>query len=79
MKRMMLSNFASVVGRMNEIKEKQSILGKIVELFIKANSKVIARIGDEGDDDNITYILNKGMKFTAETHCNNIKMRKSKE
>lgn len=51
---MMLSNFASVVGRMNEIKEKQSILGKIVELFIKANSKVIARIGDEGDDDNIT-------------------------
>lgn len=49
---MMLSNFASVVGQMNEIKEKQSILGKIVELFIKSNNSVVVpvRRGGEHED-----------------------------
>ena len=37
---MMLSNFASVIEMINDIKEKQSILGKIVEFVIKSNSNM---------------------------------------
>jgi hypothetical protein len=38
----MLSNFASVIEMMNQMREKQSILGKIVEFAIKTSNNAIA-------------------------------------
>ncbi len=51
----MLSNFASVIEMMNQLKEKQSILAKIVEFVIRTNNNSIPdKVMEEqsmGDDD----------------------------